>query len=70
MHANDIQKNIDEAIFQVKTCICSLEFNVTTSVCNEAKEIIQIIKKQGYLEQSSELTDHVNALQRLIDQAV
>lgn len=62
----DDQRNIDEAIFQVKCCISSLEHNYSRSIRREAKEVIRIIQQNLKWEESADLKHQIQLLQSLL----
>lgn len=64
------QKNVAEAIFQVQNCICALNNQDSRSARREAKEILQIIRKNLNWENHDELKHKVNMLQSLLYKAV
>ncbi|MFW2151882.1 hypothetical protein [Acinetobacter gyllenbergii] len=64
------QQNIEEAITQVQSCICALNNQDTRSVRREAKEVLQIIRKNLNWENYEELKNKVNMLQSLLYKAV
>lgn len=62
----DDQRNIDEAIFQVKTCIKNLENSTSRLVRKNAKEVLQVIKQNLNWEKHSELNQQIHLLQSLL----
>ncbi|ENX53240.1 MULTISPECIES: hypothetical protein [Acinetobacter] len=64
------QQNIEEAITQVQSCICALNNQETRSARREAKEVLQIIRKNLNWEKYEELKNKVNMLQSLLYKAV
>lgn len=61
-------RNIDEAIGQVESCICSLKYQNNRSTRKEAKDVLQVIKKNLTWEQYSNLKERIVLLQSLIFQ--
>ncbi len=61
-------RNINEAIGQVESCICSLNYQNNRSTRKEAKDVLQIIKKNLPWEEYSNLKERVILLQSLIFQ--
>ena len=66
---NDDQRNIDEAIYQVQACICSLEYSETRTARKEAKEVLRIIRANLNWEKYDELKNKVIKLQSLLFKA-
>ncbi|RCI32160.1 hypothetical protein C2U65_16605 [Acinetobacter baumannii] len=62
----DDQRNIDEAIFQVKTCINNLENSTSRLVRKNAKEVLQVIKQNLNWEKHPELNQKIHLLQSLL----
>ena len=63
------QRHFDEAIFQVKSCIATLEDKASRSNRREAKEIIRIIQQNLKWEESPDLKDQIQLLQSLLYRA-
>jgi len=61
-------RNINEAVGQVESCICSLNMQNNTRTRKQAKDVLQIIKKNLPWEQDSNLKERVVLLQSLIFQ--
>ncbi|MCU4361011.1 hypothetical protein [Acinetobacter sp. WU_MDCI_Abxc22] len=62
----DDQRNIDEAIFQIKSCIASLEHNASRSNKREARDVIRVIQQNLKWEESEDLKHQVQLLQSLL----
>lgn len=64
----DEQKNIDEAIFQLQSCISSLKYQRNNATINNAQEVLQVIHKNLDLEKSKELKALWHILQEDLNQ--
>ncbi|RTY06533.1 hypothetical protein EKS29_16950 [Acinetobacter baumannii] len=62
----DDQRNIDEAIFQIKSCIASLEHNSSRSTKREARDVIRVIQQNLKWEESADLKHQIQLLQSLL----
>ena len=62
------QKHIDEAIFQLQSCISSLKYQRNNATINNAQEVLQVIHKNLDLEKSKELKALWHVLQEDLNQ--